>query len=75
MLDRNPWNYLTVCKQMSSGLFKMLVTNYLFINPTFKVCVCVCVCDIYISTDSFILSQVINVARHAGRFELGLKPA
>ena len=26
-------------------------------------------------TDCFILSQLISVARHAGRFKLGLKPA
>ena len=30
MLDSNTWNHLTVCKQMRSGLFKILPTNYSF---------------------------------------------
>ena len=28
----NQWNHLPVCKQMSSGLFKMLAKNYSFTN-------------------------------------------
>ena len=35
------------------------------------VCVCVCILS---STDCFIGSQLISVARHVGRFKLGLKP-
>ena len=31
MLDCNTWNHLTVCKQMSSGLFRNKVTNKLFV--------------------------------------------
>ena len=27
VLDSNTWNHLTVCKQMSSSLFKMLPTS------------------------------------------------
>ena len=30
MLNSNTWNYLTVCKQMNSGLFKNDITNKLF---------------------------------------------
>ena len=37
MLNKNTWNYLTVCKQMSSGLFEMLPTNYLFTNHIFNI--------------------------------------
>ena len=38
------------------------------------VCVCVCVC-VLSSTDSFIVSQLFSVARHARFFKLGSKPA
>ena len=38
MLDKNPWNHLTVCKQISSDLLKKLVlTNYLFTNYMFNI--------------------------------------
>ena len=42
------------------------------------VCVCVYIyiyIYIYVSTDCFIVSQLFSVARHVGRFKLGLKPA
>ena len=32
MLDNITWNHLTVCQEMSSGLFEMLPTNYSFTN-------------------------------------------
>ena len=32
MIHSNTWNHLTECKQMSTGLFKMLPTNYLCTN-------------------------------------------
>ena len=32
MFDRNTWNQLTMCKQMNSGSFKMLPTNYSVTN-------------------------------------------
>ena len=32
VLHSNTWNHLTVCKQMSCGLFKMLLRKYLFTN-------------------------------------------
>ena len=37
VLDRNTCNYLTVCKQMNSGLFNILLTNYLFTNRIFNI--------------------------------------
>ena len=33
---RKSWNYLTVYKQMSSGLFRIMPTNYLFTNHIFS---------------------------------------
>ena len=32
-LNCNTWNHLTVCKQMNTGLFKMLLTNYSVNGP------------------------------------------
>ena len=32
VFDRNTWNYLTVCQQINSVLFKMLLINYSFTN-------------------------------------------
>ena len=53
------------------GVMRNVVVNiYLYIY----VCVCVCVWC-HPQTDSFVVSQLFSVARHAGRFKLGLKPA
>ena len=40
VLNTNTWNHLTVCKQMSSGLFKMLPTNYSFTNNIYLTYLC-----------------------------------
>ena len=40
MLDRNTWNHLTVCKQMSSGLFRIIPKNYSYTNPIFDIYKC-----------------------------------
>ena len=37
LLHSNTWNPLTVCKQMSPGLFKMLSKNYSFTNKIFNI--------------------------------------
>ena len=42
------FGYLTVCKRMNSGLFKILPSNYVFTNYVHThtyiyMCVCVCV--------------------------------
>ena len=37
MLDRNTWNHLTMCKQMSSNnLYKSKVINKVFAYKSFK---------------------------------------
>ena len=38
VLDRNTWHHLTVRKQMSFGLFKMLTVNYLFTDHIYLIC-------------------------------------
>ena len=35
VLHSNTWNYLTVCKQMTSGLFKNHVTFKVFIYKSY----------------------------------------
>ena len=35
VLDKNTWNNLSVCKQISSGLFKMVPTNYSIVYPIY----------------------------------------
>ena len=37
VLLSNTWNNLTVCKQMNSGLFKMLPTIYSFTTHTYLI--------------------------------------
>ena len=37
VFDWNTLNQLTVCKQMSSGLFKLLLTNNSFINHIYLI--------------------------------------
>ena len=37
MLNGDTWNHLIVGKQMISGLFKMLATNYFFLNCIYLV--------------------------------------
>ena len=62
--------------------------HYIYIYIYIYMCVCVCVCErerereresVYVychqQTDCFIVSQLFSVARHEGRFKLGLKPA
>ena len=52
LIPKSPRNHLTVCKKISSGLFKNVMTKcvyisyiqYIYIYIYIYICVCVCVC-------------------------------
>ena len=48
MLVSTTWNHLTVGRQMSSGLFKILPTNYLFRS---------CISNVYVFKWDFALNN------------------
>ena len=77
---------ITINQWLVSGWERERLKKYRWLNCSklkmyfTRVCVCVCVCVyiyiyIVIQTDCFVSSQLLSVAREAGHFKLGLKPA
>ena len=61
--------YTHTCTHISLSLSLYI---YIYIYMCVCACVCVCVCC-HPQTDCFVVSQFIRMAKHTGRFKLGLK--